>query len=139
MMKENIMMICLNTISNQSEPTHVQLNLTERLPFFIISDCVVDCDYMVQRFDDYYLLSLKVSGELLIQCQRCLGEFQHHYVNQTELAICRDERVAEKWMAHYECIVSGHSEVDLTSIITDELYLYAPEKHAELIECTSKM
>jgi len=27
----------------------------------------------------------------------------------------------------------------LEAIVTDELYLYTPEKHLELIECTGKM
>lgn len=136
---DNVMMICLKTAAHQPAPTRVQLHLSERLPPHIISDCILDCEYLVQRCRDYYLLKLDVSGILTIQCQRCLGEFTHPYDNQTELAICRDEVTAENLMEQYECIASSQDEVDLASIVTDELHLYAPEKHAELIECTSKM
>jgi uncharacterized protein len=133
------MMICLKTASNQSAPTRVQLKLSERLPSFIVSDCTLDCEYLVQQFPDYYLLKLDVSGMLTIQCQRCMGVFIYPYDNHTVLAICRDEVTAENLMEQYECIASSENEVDLVSIVTDELHLYAPEKHAELIECTSKM
>ncbi len=133
------MMICLKTASNQSAPTRVQLKLTERLPYYIVSDCTLDCEYLVQRLPNYYLLKLDVSGILTIQCQRCLAPFTYPYDNHTELAICRDEVTAENLMEQYECIVASQNEVDLVAIVTDELHLYAPEKHAELIECTSKL
>lgn len=133
------MIICLKTASNQSAPTRVQLKLTERLPSYIVSDCTLDCEYLVQQFSDYYLLKMDVSGMLAIHCQRCLGVFTYPYENHTELAICRDEVTAANLMEQYECIASSQNEIDLVSIVTDELHLYAPEKHAELIECTSKM
>lgn len=133
------MMICLKSSSKQAEPSRAQLTLSERLPFHIVSDCHVTCDYSVRRVSDYYLLTLDVTGILPIQCQRCLETFQHQYANLTELAICRDDMTAENLMDHYECIVHQHHEVDLTSIVTDELHLYVPEKHPELIECTVKM
>ena len=133
------MVICLKTACQQFELARVQLRLSERLPYYIISDCDLVCDYFVRHFVDYYLLTLDVSGVISIQCQRCLESFPHHYVNHTELAICGDEITAEKMMEQYECIASPSFEVDLASILTDELHLYAPEKHAELIECTSKM
>lgn len=132
------MMICLKTASNQSAPTRVQLKLSERLPYYIVSDCTLDCEYLVQRFPNYYLLRLNVSGELSIQCQRCLENFTYPYENQTEVAICRDDLTAESLMEQYECIVAPQNELDLVPIVTDELYLYAPEKHAELIDCTEK-
>lgn len=129
------MMICLKTASNQSAPTRVQLKLSERLPYYIVSDCTLDCEYLVQQFPNYYLLRLNVSGDLTIQCQRCLAPFTHFYENHTELAICRDDVTAENLMEQYECIVASQNEIDLVTIVTDELHLYAPEKHAELIEC----
>lgn len=133
------MIICLKKASNLSEPTRVQLTLSERLPSHIVSDCTLDCDYFVQRHPDYYLLKLHVAGMLSIQCQRCWDVFIYPYDNHTELAVCRDEDVAEKLMEQYECITSSRGDVDLAQIVTDELYLYAPEKHAELIECTDKI
>lgn len=132
------MIICLKIASKQLESSRVQLNLSERLPFHIVSDCALVCDYFVRSYPDYYLLTLDVSGVLSIQCQRCLEIFQYDYSNRTELAVCRDETTAENMMEQYDCIVSSHHEVDLGAIVTDELHLYAPEKHPELIECTGK-
>lgn len=133
------MIICLKTCSKQSGPSQVQLNLSERLPFYIVSDCILSCNYSVQSYQDYFLLTLDVSGVLPTQCQRCLDVFQADYSNFTELAICRDEATATKMMEDYECIVSTRHEVDLATIVTDELHLYASEKHVERIECNSKI
>ena len=133
------MMICLKTASNQIAPTRVTVKLCERLPSHIISECTLDCEYLVQRLPAYHLLKLTVSGNVTIQCQRCLEPFTYGYDNQTEVAICRDEETAEKLMEHYECIVASQNEIDLVPILTDELHLYAPEKHAELIECKEKL
>ena len=133
------MIICLKTCSKQGGSSRVQINLSERLPFFIIPDCSLVCDYSVRSYPDYFLLTLDVSGVISTQCQRCLDVFQSDYSNYTELAICRDEATAENMMEDYECIVSNHHEVDLACIVTDELHLYASEKHTELVECNSKI
>jgi uncharacterized protein len=130
------MIVCLKSVSLRAEPTQITLHLSERLPSHIISDCTLDCHYVVQRLPDYYILSLDVSGSITIQCQRCLASFDYAYVNHTEIVVCRDEQTAEIMMDKYECVVSPTLEVDLAAIVTDELHLYAPEKHSELIECT---
>jgi uncharacterized protein len=124
------MIINLKTNVNRSESTRVKLELSERLPFYIVPECVLNCDYSIQTFPEYALMTLDVSGNLKIECQRCLDIFDYPYVNHTELAICRDEPTAEKWMEHYECIVSNSPQIDLQAIVTDELHLYAPQKHA---------
>lgn len=133
------MVINLVTCSKQAGKSHTQIKLSERLPFFIVSDCVLECDYSVQTYPDYFLLTLDVSGTIPTQCQRCLDVFESDYSNYTELAICRDEKTAENLMEDYECIVNAQKEIDLVTVITDELYLYAPEKHLELIECNGKI
>ena len=133
------MIVCLKTRSKQLETSHVQLRLSERLPFQIVSDCMLSCNYAVRSYPDYFLLTLDVSGVLSTQCQRCLDVFESDYSNYTELAICRDEATAAKIMEDYECIVSNHHEIDLANIVTDELHLYASEKHAERVECNSKI
>lgn len=133
------MIICLKTATKQDHPIRVQLHLTERLPHQIISDCSLVCEYVVTRYPDYYVLTLHVVGELPIQCQRCLEAFVQPYENHTELAICVNDSIAEKLMESYECIVSPQLEVNLVEIVTDELHLYAPEKHEELIDCTDKI
>lgn len=133
------MMICLKTASNQLAPTRVHLQLTERLPAHILPNCTLDCEYFVQRFPDYYLLKLRVTGTLMIQCQRCMSDWHYPYDNVTEIAVCQNDATAEIMMDQYECITATRNEIDLASIITDELYLYAPEKHVTLEACQSAM
>lgn len=123
------MIICLKTCSRHPEPQQVDVTLSERLPVHIVSECNVHCDYLVKSFPGYYVLTLDVAGTLPARCLRCLEEYALDYVNRTELAICRDDKIAEKLMDEYECIVLDRFEIDLCEIITDELHLYVPEKH----------
>ena len=132
------MIICLKTSANHDSPQQATIHLTERLPFHMITDCQVNCNYLVRAYKDHYLLTLDVSGVLPILCQRCYDTFHYDYVNHTELAICRDEATAEKLLQDYESIVSEQGDLDLMHVITDELHLYAPEKHHELIDCKRK-
>lgn len=125
------MKLCLKTCSRHIEPQQADLTLSERLPVHIVSECHVHCDYLVKSFPAYYLLILNVSGVIPVCCQRCLGEYSLDYMNHTELAICRDDKTALKLMDEYECVVLDRFEIDLREIITDELHLYAPEKHRE--------
>lgn len=129
------MLIQLTKCSNKAVPARVTMTLTDRLPFFIVSDCTLDCEYTVRRCSDYFLLTLDVSGHLTTQCQRCLNTFVAPYSNYTELAICKDETVAEQLMETYESVVSSRGEVDLAALLTDELHLYAVEKHASPADC----
>lgn len=129
------MIISLKPFSKHSTPQQVDIRLSERLPKHIVADCILHCDYLVKSFPDYYTISLDVSGELPLRCLRCLDEYCYPYENHTELAICRDDETAEKLMEVYECIVSDRLEVDLVEVLTDELHLYVPEKHADLIDC----
>lgn len=129
------MKICLRTHAKQDRRAPVRVSIHDRLPVFVKSPCELACDFQVEAHRDYYLLTLDVQGMLELTCQRCLGDFQYDYHNQSKLAVCRSEEVAEKLMASYECIVSEEGEVDLVEIITDELHLYCPEKHSELMAC----
>lgn len=129
------MIICLKTCSKHSVRQHVDIKLSERLPTHIIPDCNLHCDYFVKSFPAYYSLTLDVSGIVTARCLRCLDEYIYDYKNHTELAICRNDEMAEKLMDAYECIVSLDDEIDLREIITDELHLYVPEKHMNFIDC----
>src|SRR3990167_3467885 len=112
-----------------------QIQIDERLPSFILSPCTIGYHYKFSKHADYYLLELTLQGEIHISCQRCLGDFKYPYKNKSIVAVCRSEDVAERLMASYDCIVSDTNEVDLSQIITDDIHLYCPEKHAEIYEC----
>lgn len=124
------MLICLKTLSAKAEPQHAVIRLTERLPQHIIADCVLNCDFIVRRFADYFTISLDVKGELSTRCMRCFQVFTHSYSNHTELAVCRNDLIAAQLMKDYECIVDDQTTLNLTDVLVDELHLYAPQKHS---------
>ncbi|KTD36261.1 metal-binding protein [Legionella nautarum] len=132
------MLINLKTYSAKEGLQQVKIELDERLPARVASPCVVNCQFDVKALTDYYLLTLRSEAIITISCQRCLDEFSHHYVNQTELAVCHSEQMAEKMLGQYESIVSEHNEVDLVELLTDELHLYAPEFHPSTKECDNQ-
>lgn len=115
------------------------LVLEARLPPFIKSPSTLHYKFHVKMPQNYYVLTLEVSAELLCICQRCLGEYKHHYQNRTELAICSNDEIAEQLMEQYECIVSENGQVDLNELLTDELYLYGPEFHPEISDCDNEI
>ena len=133
------MKICLKTYAKQSGFQHAVLNLHERLPERIASPCALSCDFYVENCTNYFLITFKVSGTLDVICQRCLLAFPHEYHRETQLAICTTDALAETLMEHYECIVAQDNEINLTDILTDELYLYSPEKHEDPIDCDSEI
>lgn len=132
------MLINLKTYSAKEGPQQIKIELDQRLPARIASPCVVNCQFDVKAMDNYYLLTLRSEAMMRISCQRCLDEFSHHYVNQTELAVCNSEEMAEKMLEQYESIVSERNEVDLVELVTDELHLYAPEFHSSTKECDNE-
>ena len=133
------MKICLKTRAKEAGIQKITVNLHERLPVFVNSACELSCEYQVERNDNYYLLSLRVAGEVDIICQRCLKVFVHPYHNTSQLAVCNDDNNAQALMEHFECLVSIANQVDLTEILTDDLYLFVPQIHPHLSECDSEI
>lgn len=129
------MNICLKTYAKQTGRQQVITSIQQRLPDRISPPCELICDFQVDAQTDYYLVTLDVRSELVITCQRCLGQFQHVYNNHTELAVCSDEAMAERLMGRFESIVAPNCEIDLTDVLTDELYLFSPEKHLDYADC----
>lgn len=113
--------------------------LSERLPNFITAPCHLHVTYQVEAKEDFYLIHLHVTGELPLQCQRCLDEFNFPYDNRTVVAVCRNDERAEQILEHYECIVSANLQISLEDVLIDELHLYAPQFHAEMCDCSSEI
>jgi len=130
-----MMNICLKTHAKQVKSEHIVMHINDRLPVFIHSPCELACEFKVEAHRNYYLLVLNVKGELNLTCQRCMEDFQYAYHNQSQLAVCVSDEVAETLMSSYECILSDENEVNLVDIITDELHLYCPERHEDLTMC----
>jgi uncharacterized protein len=133
------MKICLKTQAKQTQLQQIPIVLTERLPSHVKSPCELKCQFHVEKHEEHYLLTLNVTGQVMITCQRCLSVFEYNYDNQTQVAICPNELVAEKLMSNYECIVTHSHEIELNDILTDELHLYLPEKHLNLSDCDPEM
>lgn len=129
------MKICLKKYAKQERNGKVTLNLSDRLPMFISPPCELTCEFQVESQRSYYIIKLNVHGVLSLICQRCLNDFKYEYHNQSNMAVCQTEEDAERLMNSYECIVSLSSEVDLVDIITDELHLFCPEKHEDIVDC----
>lgn len=132
------MFINLKNSAEKAKPQQVKLELMERLPAHINAPCTVECQFKVQAYENYYLITLDVDASLSVICQRCLGEFHYHHINQVTLAVC-DETMVDKLMINYECVVSQNGEVDLQHLLTDELHLYLPEYHQDLDFCDQSM
>ena len=133
------MNICLKTYAKQDEPQQIVITLQERLPERIIRPCEFTCIFHVVSYGDYYLLTLDIVGALAVKCQRCLSVFEHEYCNQSKLAVCRTDTVAEALMEHFECVVAENDEIDLLDILADELHLFSPEKHNNYMDCNNEI
>ena len=127
--------ICLKTYAKQGGSHHVALELHERLPQRISGPCALACDFEIEDHTDYYVLKLSVSGLLTMICQRCIHEFKHAYSHETQLAVCKNDELAETLMESFECTVNQTGEIDLVEVLTDDLHLFSPEKHLDVIEC----
>lgn len=129
------MNIILNRKTNALGRQQAIVTLSERLPSHVCQTSPLLCDFEVTASGQYDLLELHIQGQISVICQRCLSSFDHAYMHSVRLAICYDEQLAEKMMAHYETVVADNFQVNLTDIVTDELYLSVPEKHEDFTAC----
>ncbi|MBA2651424.1 MAG: DUF177 domain-containing protein [Tatlockia sp.] len=132
------MIVNLKTMAGLKKQQSQNIEIKNRLPSHLLPPSIMHCQFDVRAFTNYYLLTLSSKAVLTIECQRCLSEFAHPYSIQTELAICDSDETAERLMNHYDCIVSDDS-LDLTEVLTDELYLYAPEFHLDYDHCNQEI
>ncbi|HHJ0475419.1 TPA: DUF177 domain-containing protein, partial [Legionella pneumophila] len=113
--------------------------LNERLPSFVSPGCHLHASYHIEAKDDFYLIHLRVQGNLNSICQRCMENFTVCYNNSTVIAVCRSDERAEQLLSQYECLVSSNWQVDLNELIIDELHLYAPQVHPDINECANEI
>jgi uncharacterized metal-binding protein YceD (DUF177 family) len=120
--------ICLKTTPYGQSQT-VTLLLNERLPAYLASTPTMTCTYTLTEAGSYWLLSLSVTADLPLICHHCVEPYVYAYACKTVLAICRTEVDAERLLSEYETVVAIDGKIDLEAILTDDLYLYAPEKN----------
>jgi uncharacterized protein len=133
------MKICLKTQARNGEYHQVKIELSERLPAHFERACQLDCQYQVSKEGSGYLIQFSLQGNLELVCQRCLHAFSHPYAHQNTVAVCDNERDAEKLLSDYESLVERTFVVDLKEIITDELHLSAPLRHPKEDECDTQV
>jgi uncharacterized protein len=131
-------MLYLQELAKQ-DTHHKQIIVTERLPSFVSAPCQLEVTYQVEAQDNFYLIHLKVMGELTIICQRCMNEFKLSYNNPTTIAVARSDERAEQLLEQYECIVSSNWQVSLEDLVVDDLHLYVPQFHQEIKDCDQEI
>ena len=111
------------------------ISLQERLPAFVAGSFEMEFSYEVIDNGEFFLLKIVENALVPMHCQRCMGEFiqQHHL--ETEIAVCHNEKLAEKYQSLYDVIVAKDSIVDLEAILVDNCHLYLSAFHQELDEC----
>lgn len=121
----------LKNLAKLADPLSLDIEIHDRLPGYISEPCKLRCEIAVQQAREYFVLRLKVTGPVVVSCQRCLENFVYHYDHKTELAICCSEEKAHQMMSTIDCTVQTDDELDLLAIVTDNLHLFIPEKHED--------
>jgi uncharacterized protein len=133
------MNICLTDEAKENSRKQIVLDIKERLPVMLHSPCQLTCTYSVESRSDYYLLNMETRGVLELICQRCLQIYSYEHRHASQIAVCKDDHVAEELLHEFECILSKDNQVDLVEISTDDLHLFLPEKHEDIEDCDEHM
>lgn len=82
-------------------------------------------------------LSLKVSGQVALVCQRCLSPMAHALSSESTLVLAKDEADADEIEARLDDesldVIAGSASMDLMALLEDEALLALPlsPKHAQ--------
>jgi uncharacterized protein len=109
---------------NLAEKPQEKILMDERLPAHVARPFELFFTYEVQSKGEFYLLKLNEKATVPIYCQRCMQEFICDYDLETELAICPNEQIAEKYHALYDVIVASDDVVDFNEILIDNFYFH---------------
>lgn len=109
--------------------------IDERLPSHITDPFELKCQYEVESKGEFYLLKLYEEAQLKITCQRCSQVYSYDYHLVTELAVCSDDKIAEKYQTLYDVIVAQDYLIDLKDILIDNLHLFSPQFHENIESC----
>lgn len=131
------MKLFLPQLARESKAQHVTIRIKDRLPPHILNACELVCEFSAKAVgDDYYLLSLNVSGQVEITCQRCMAPFLSEFKHEYQLAVCDKDEISDTLMENYECIVTHNYHIDLVDILTDDIHLYTEQKHKNIEQCS---
>lgn len=113
-----VMKIYLKNVTTQPIEKSVLVEVSERLPFFMVEPSVVQCHYSVCKTTTGYCLNIQAEAIVKLECQRCLAVWNYAY--QHSYCLSEEDLVIEPG----QCI-------DLLEIITDDLHLFLPDKQLD--------
>ncbi|MFY7698074.1 MAG: YceD family protein [Legionella sp.] len=131
------MKISVKIEAKYEQPSPIVIKLSQRLPPHVLAASDVTCSYSIESKDRYYLLEIHAQGNVDILCQRCLQSFSYGYNTTHAFAVCESDDYAHDLMNQYDPIVTANFQVDLVDVLTDNLYLFIPEKHTDITDCGS--
>ena len=121
------------SLLNESEAFQVLID--ERLPHFIAAPVELTCRYEVKQMNRILLLRLMQRGFIKTECQRCLATFEHDFVLESEMAVCRSEEIASAYQETYDVIVAADDQIELKDLLIDNLYLFSASVHQHIELC----
>ena len=129
------MKIDLRKDANKGKCIGGTIFLAERLPIFVNQPISIDFNYSIQRFDEYYLISIEEKSSVQLICQRCSEAWVEEHAHTTELMICFNEKTAERLQNEYDVIVLPDLILDIKEVLLDNMHLFLPEKHENIDQC----
>jgi uncharacterized protein len=109
--------------------------LKERLPFIVDKPVELSFSYTIENKGDFYLLQLEEEANIHLICQRCTDEWIYPYHQMHKLAVCADEKAAQKYQTLYDVLVFSDLNVDIDEVLVDNLHLFLPENHEKVDQC----
>lgn len=108
---------------------NLEVHLETRLPTHVSGPCTLHCDWSLDPYPQYSILTLKLTGDLTLTCLRCAETYTYPFRHENKIAFCRNQSTLEQLMPEMDCLLIEELPADFNELITDELHLYVPEKH----------
>lgn len=112
-------------------PSVLNLELTERLPYFIHPPCCVQVTWSIETQDQVHYLNLDLIGDLTVDCQRCGHAFATHVSHRNRIVLCKNTQQLETLSGEQDALLIEELPTNLEDIIIDELHLYLHARHPE--------
>ena len=126
------MKIEIRKFLNKARIENQQILISERLPAQVMAPVHLDYSFSLEARDDYYILHLNEAALIQLNCQRCGENWEYSYQQSHEIAICRSDEDAEKYQSSYDLMVLPDLNIDILTVITDNLHLFLPIYHEKV-------
>ena len=83
------------------------------------------------------IATVAISGEVRLQCQRCLQPLRQPVVSEAQVALIEDEEQGARVPAHLESYLAAGGHVRFDALAAEELLLALPHvpRHADEADC----